>query len=49
MKNVFHNFIHFSTYTRVESGGKGRALYGVSLGNTAQRLCDKCVVKFFVR
>ena len=49
VKNVFHNFIHFSTYTRVESGGKGRALYGVSLGNTAQRLCDKCVVKFFVR
>ena len=31
VKNVFHNFIHFSTCTRVESGGKGRALCSISL------------------
>lgn len=24
VKNVFHNFIHFSTYAHVESSGKGR-------------------------
>ena len=35
--------------TQIACKAVRRALCSVSLGNTAQRLCDRCVVKFFVR
>ena len=43
VKNVFHNFIHFSTCTRVENGGKGRS----SLGKHCIKLVRKMRSQIF--